>query len=318
MRKLVTVLLVALAIPASASAATPTAATGPAKNPTQSSVVLNGTVNPKGEATTYYFQYGTTTAYGSQTPTQGPTAAVSTNQPASANVDGLAPNTTYHFRLVAVNASGTANGKDAKFTTTAAPASITLGAAPAAVVYGKSVALSGTYAPQAGKPAAGVKITLNQAAAPYQPKDYKAATTATTDAAGHFSFTQTPVHNTSYQVSTGGKGGAVSSAVLVTVAPVVTLRLSTAHPRPGRKVVFSGLVSPAHNGALVRIQKRVSGRWRTVKSAALTASPTAPTQSVFRVALRVRKKGTYRAFVAGDSQNAAGASRRRVVAPRRR
>ena len=45
----------------------PAVTTGNATNATRSSARLNGTVNPEGQATTYYFRYGTTTSYGLQT-----------------------------------------------------------------------------------------------------------------------------------------------------------------------------------------------------------------------------------------------------------
>ena len=35
---------------------------------TTTSATLNGTVNPGGLATTYYFEYGTTTSYGTDIP----------------------------------------------------------------------------------------------------------------------------------------------------------------------------------------------------------------------------------------------------------
>src|SRR5205823_3588438 len=42
------------------------------------------------------------------------------NQPVSAKLSGLTANATYHYRLVAANASGTTNGADQTFTTSPA------------------------------------------------------------------------------------------------------------------------------------------------------------------------------------------------------
>jgi len=80
---------------------------------------LNGTVNPNGLATTWYFQYGTTTSYGSTTTS---TSAGSGNSavPVSAAVTDLVFGTLYHFRLVATNSDGTSYGNDLTFTTTGA------------------------------------------------------------------------------------------------------------------------------------------------------------------------------------------------------
>ena len=83
---------------------------------TARSATLNGTINTEGIPTTYYFEYGTTTAYGSVTPQLD---AVVGSQPSevSAQLTGLLPGTSYHFRLVAGNAGGRVNGTDMTFTT---------------------------------------------------------------------------------------------------------------------------------------------------------------------------------------------------------
>jgi hypothetical protein len=76
---------------------------------------LNGSVDPHGLVTTVYFQYGTTTSYGSTTASQTKTG--NTYQSASANISGLAASTTYHFRIVASNSHGISYGSDRTFTT---------------------------------------------------------------------------------------------------------------------------------------------------------------------------------------------------------
>jgi len=58
---------------------------------------MNGTVNPNGLATTYYFQWGTTTSYGNNTTTTS-AGSGSANVNVSANLAGLTGGTTYHFR----------------------------------------------------------------------------------------------------------------------------------------------------------------------------------------------------------------------------
>jgi hypothetical protein len=66
-------------------------------------------------STTVYFQYGTTTNYGSTTLSQIKTG--NTYQNVTANLSGLTASTTYHFRLVATNNAGTRYGTDRTFTT---------------------------------------------------------------------------------------------------------------------------------------------------------------------------------------------------------
>ena len=83
--------------------------------------MLNGFVTPKGAATTYYFQYGTSSLYGSVTPA-GTVAAGSGRVKVTAAVGGLAPVTTYHYRLVAQNSQGVARGNHRTFKTKTAAA----------------------------------------------------------------------------------------------------------------------------------------------------------------------------------------------------
>lgn len=99
----------------------PRITTGAASGIGPGSAVLNGTVRPNGQTTIYRFEYGTSTAYGSQTP-DAPLGAGLAELPASAPVDGLQPETLYHYRLVATNDSATTLGEDATFTTTSPPA----------------------------------------------------------------------------------------------------------------------------------------------------------------------------------------------------
>jgi hypothetical protein len=94
----------------------PEANTGAATSVDSSTAVLHGTAIPNGSTTTYYFQYGTTTGYGLQTTsrTTGIDLAV------SETITALSANTTYHYRLVTTNASGTSYGPDRSFQTAAA------------------------------------------------------------------------------------------------------------------------------------------------------------------------------------------------------
>ncbi len=96
----------------------PIATTGSATLVTANSATLNGTVNPnngKVEAA-YYFEYGLTTGYGSST-AETETGSGTSVVPVSAELAGLNPGTTYHFRMVARNDKGTSYGNDKRLTT---------------------------------------------------------------------------------------------------------------------------------------------------------------------------------------------------------
>lgn len=89
----------------------PEATTSVASEVQQTQAKLNGTVNPKGTDTHYYFQYGTTTGYGSSTASTDAGSGMS-SVPASATVTGLEPGVTYHYRIVASSRGGTSYGGD--------------------------------------------------------------------------------------------------------------------------------------------------------------------------------------------------------------
>jgi hypothetical protein len=99
----------------------PTVATTPASGISASNATLNASVNPNADATSYYFQYGTTTGYGSFTPSNN-LAAGSSPVAVNSVINGLLPGTTYHYMIVATNAIGTASGADVSFTTATQPA----------------------------------------------------------------------------------------------------------------------------------------------------------------------------------------------------
>lgn len=97
------------------AASPPAVNTLPASDITPTNATLNGSINPNGLATTSWFQWGTTTNYGNETgiislPASDTALAVSNE------VAGLAPLTTYHFRVVATNSAGTNFGANFTFT----------------------------------------------------------------------------------------------------------------------------------------------------------------------------------------------------------
>jgi hypothetical protein len=116
-----TLLLAATAAPALATSVT----TQPASNRTTSSALLNGVIDTGGVATAWQFQWGKTTVYNHGTPVQQIPAGMGT-VPVSFELTELAPNTTYHYRLVATTGVGSAYypltvtfGNDVTFTTKA-------------------------------------------------------------------------------------------------------------------------------------------------------------------------------------------------------
>jgi hypothetical protein len=94
----------------------PTATTSAASEVHQEQATLNGTVNPQGLDTHYYFQYGTTTEYGSSTPSTDAGSGTSTLDE-SAIITRTQSSTIYHYRMVATSSAGTVYGSDQLLTT---------------------------------------------------------------------------------------------------------------------------------------------------------------------------------------------------------
>jgi multidrug efflux pump subunit AcrA (membrane-fusion protein) len=91
------------------SGSAPSVATDSATSISTTSAVLNATVNPNGASTTYYFEYGTTTGYGTYSNTATLTSSNVASQ-VTATITGLSANTTYLFTIVATNSVGTSTG----------------------------------------------------------------------------------------------------------------------------------------------------------------------------------------------------------------
>jgi hypothetical protein len=128
---------------------TPVVQTQPPTAVTTTSAVLHGLVNPNDRMTTYWFELGTTTAYGTATNTASAgkgKAAVTVNH----GIAALEAGTTYHVRVVASNDKGVAPGADVTFTT---PAAVQEAAAP-------------LPAPAAPSPLPGTELVPAPAAAP--------------------------------------------------------------------------------------------------------------------------------------------------------
>jgi hypothetical protein len=92
---------------------------------TMTGAVLHGLVDPGSQKTTYWFEIGTTTAYGTST---NPASAGKGDAAVTVNhgIGNLQPATTYHVRVVASNDDGAAPGSDVTFTTAAADGATTL------------------------------------------------------------------------------------------------------------------------------------------------------------------------------------------------
>jgi subtilisin family serine protease len=91
---------------------------------------LNGAINPGGLSTSYRFEYGKTTSYGTSVPVPNENVGSGTKTIGkSKTISGLEESTTYHFRIMAENSQGTSYGADRTFTTKGPPPTVVTGSA---------------------------------------------------------------------------------------------------------------------------------------------------------------------------------------------
>jgi hypothetical protein len=268
----------------------PAVATGGALHVGDSTAELQGTVNPRDLETSWYFQYGPTTAYGAQTPTTAAgsgTAGIKVSQILS----GLQLGTTYHYRLVAVSSAGTREGQDRTFITNRVPLRFVLSTTPPVMAtYGSPFSIAGTLSGTGG---AGHQIVLQANPFPYLGSFESIGSATTTNARGGFSFRVPGLsQNTKLRVSTLDTLPVYSQVVNVRVAVLVTLHVK---PAGHGRVRFDGTVTPAEVGAPVIFQR--STATGEVKAGVTTARRESAGVSRFSAVVRVRRTGTYGALV---------------------
>ncbi|MDQ3870497.1 MAG: hypothetical protein M3301_02630 [Chloroflexota bacterium] len=128
-----------------------------------------------------------------------------------------------------------------------------------------------------------------------------------TDADGSYSFRRRPSRNTRFRTT----AGALRSPLLrLGVRIRTSLFVSDLAPRAGERLRFSGRACPAHDGRVVRIQRRTrSGRYVTVARTRLLAARRC---SVYLHRFRISHDGRYRVTV-DDADHARGISRSRLI-----
>ena len=112
---------------------------------TSTGATLSTEINPGFGATDFRFQYGATTSYEDRTPPALLAGADGTDHTASAELSELMPGTTYHFRAIATNFSGTSIGTDQTFTTPDVPQ---IGTSVASEITGTSATLNAEIDPE--------------------------------------------------------------------------------------------------------------------------------------------------------------------------
>jgi hypothetical protein len=299
-----------LCAPATAAAAEkPVVTTGAASSIEPTTVVLNGTVTPRGATTTYYFQYGTSSLYGAVTPAASVQSG-SGRVRVSAPVGGLAPATTYHYRLVAQNSEGVARGKHRTFKTKPQPLGFSLAATPNPVSAGGATTLTGVLS---GTNSDDRRIQVKSNPWPYTQGFLPFGNQMVTNADGSFSLPvlSVPV-NTQFIVEMVARPDVVSAPLVVGATLEVTRRVRVRRGERSGRLRFRGRIAPAVDGEQVLIQKlRLSdGVWLTV--AETFARNGGDSFSRYRKSIRQRRGGRYRVLVNVDEGTYAPSASRSI------
>jgi hypothetical protein len=286
-------LALGLAVPAAAQAAgAPNVTTGGVTARTTTTVTIHGRVDPNGAATRYYFQFGTTRAYGGTTTVTNAGSGASAKG-VSAALTGLAPATRYHYRLIAENRFDIRRGEDKTFKTARQPLGLTLGANPNPVLANDPTTLSGTLS---GTGNAGRQVVLQYQLWPYTAPYAQAGNPLITDANGAFAFPVPNVSiNTQARVVLPDKPGVVSPVVLLQALARVRTDVKTKRYPRSKRVRFTGTVTPAVDGEQMQVQRLVGGTWEVVRTMRAKHRK-GGTSSRFRKTMLIRETGRYRIF----------------------
>jgi hypothetical protein len=180
------------------------------------------------------------------------------------------------------------------------------------VVFGSSTTISGQLQSEAN---AGKTVELQ--ANPYPYTGFVAVATTTTDANGHYSFVRKPPLNTRFRTVVDDLS-VTSGVANVGVRIRLGRRASDATPAAGDQVTFSGFACPAHNGAVLALQRRTAtGAWETVKRTNLVqgaAGPSCANRSRYRLSIRVFHDRTFRTVAERDADHLRGISRPIAIA----
>jgi hypothetical protein len=279
-----------LALPAAAQAAVvPKVNTNGAREVSYGSAVLTGSVNPNGSNTSYYFQYGLTKAYGSQT-TIADAGAGTKAVPVRLSISGLQPLTVYHYRLVAVNAAGASIGDDEKLLTTKVPLSLAILSSPNPVPFGGTVTIQGTLS---GTDNANRPVVLQASPFPYTSGFQQVGNPGLTLANGEFKFVVlNQEQSTQFRVvSTPGKP-VVSAVTQENVAVRVSSHVARTKRRGFARIY--GTVTPAVIGAQVGVLRIAKGHG--ILAGGTVVKPRNSISGQFSRVVRVQK-GAYRVLV---------------------
>lgn len=304
---------------------TPAVVTGGVTDVRGTSVELEGSIDPHGLLTTYWFVYGPTEAFGYQTPPQT-LEAKTVRVKVGVTVTDFPVG--YYYRLVASNSSSCSGQGHTKRFTTATTLRFDLPRTLSPILYLHGFTLKGKLV---GQDDEHVTVALQETPYPYLEAFANVGSAVQTGPGGAFSFTVASLsENAKLRVVAKEPRPIYSAIVTQSVTPRVTLRV--ARSKVTGLVRLYGTITPAEAGARVLIQLDEPARpgnseklsERTSRFATLFSTISrrgTREQSRFSLIVTVARAGTYRAYLElrrGKLSPAASGTVRLTAASRKR
>jgi hypothetical protein len=267
----------------------PTVSTNSARATRPDGATLDGKADPNRSPTTVHFEWGPTLSYGNETPEMNLGRGSSMIEVSSV-LNGLAPNTTYHFRIVATNAAGIKRGRDRGFRTLRLPTGITVAVPVLRVPYGGVATIDGQVQ---GTGVNGIRVSLAGTPFPFTDPFASAGDVLGAGADGAFHLATPPIRvATRLHVVTRTTPAVVSPDVAVFPQLIVG---AAAQRKDKRSYRVTGRVTPHVTGAKVSVQRKAGRKW------------------VFAKRTKTKRLGRGRVGYAVTVRRAAKARRYRVV-----
>ncbi|HEX5621227.1 MAG TPA: hypothetical protein VFX51_22570 [Solirubrobacteraceae bacterium] len=226
---------------------------------------VSASLDPNGAETTYYFQYGRTTGYGTRTEP----LTVSGTDPVTVEADltGLRAYTQYHWRLFARNDAGRTPGADRTFRTGRLATALTAFSSRKVVPYGRGVMIGGRVS---GAGVRGMTLALEQQRFPFDRAFAEVATTHAGEDGGYLFSVDHVRRATRFRVVSRTQDPVTSAVALVRSRPRTTIGVRLLSRKRAR---VSGTIKPAVTGEL-SLQRFTSAGWTQVRHRAITAATT--------------------------------------------
>ncbi|HET8757358.1 MAG TPA: hypothetical protein VFM58_15170 [Solirubrobacteraceae bacterium] len=248
---------------------------------TPGAATVSGSIDPSGAATTYYFQYGRTTGYGTRTERLSAGDATTAAR-VTARLAGLRAYTRYHWRLVASNSVGITRGPDRTFRTGRLATALTLFSSRKTVPYGRGVMVGGRVS---GAGVRGMTLALEQQRFPFGRGFAEVATTHAGEDGGYLFSVDHVRRATRFRVVSRTQDPVTSAVTLVRSRPRTTIGARLLSRKRAR---VAGTIKPAVTGEL-SLQRWTRGGYEQVRHRAITGATT------FRFKVK-RARGVNRAF----------------------